>query len=99
MSPLFHTGCVYRLSDLLGTRRPDAALRFVKIDARLLERQIAEFQNPSDLGFEILDDVLVLHSKHEARQYPVPVIHQFNVFPVVVPDQLEAVREFLPLAE
>ena len=95
MSPLLETAAIDGLSDLFGARCANAAFGLVKLETALLERKIAKLEDPANLGFQIVDDCLVLNPQYEAGQDRVPVIHQFDVAPIVVADLDQTVRELL----
>src|SRR5256886_16378521 len=95
VTPLVETLAKDRLTHLLGTRRADAALGAVVVQARRLERQFAELEQAPDAAFKILDDVLVMDAQHPTRQHSIPMLHELEVSAVVAGDVLDAVSELL----
>ena len=71
----------------------------MEVEAGFLEGQAAEVQDAPHLGFQVVDHILVHYAQDEPGQHPVPVFHQPYVGAVVASHFLQAVCEFLPLAE
>src|SRR2546430_12848888 len=95
VTPLVETLAKDRLTHLLGTRRADAALGAVVVQARRLERQFAELEQAPHAPLKILDDVLVMDAQHPTRQHRIPMLHELEVSAVVAGDVLDAVSELL----
>ncbi len=97
--PVFKCAAVYWLANLFGTRRLHWSLGLMKLQARLLERQIAVVQNSSDLGFGVRYDVFVLNAQYFAGQDPIPMVHQFNIVTIISTDIGEPISKGLPTGE
>src|SRR6266853_4189007 len=93
--PLLETLAKDRLTYLLGTRGTNAACGAVVLEARRLEGQFAESEQPPDAALEIIDDVFVVNTQHPTGQHGVPVLHDLEVSAVVAGDVLDAVGELL----
>src|SRR5437773_6794341 len=63
VSPLVDALFIYGLAYLLGARRAHAALGLVELEAGRLEIESDEIEDPPHLGFEILDQFLVLDTQ------------------------------------
>src|SRR5207253_6161411 len=95
VTPLVATLRKSRLTHLLGARRADAARGAVVLEARPLEGQLAELEQPPHAPLEILDDVLVVDAQHPTREHGVPVLHELEVGAIVAGDVIDAVSELL----
>src|SRR5271166_297880 len=95
MPPLVDALPVDRPANLFGTGSMDAAFGLVKFNAGWLKVQFAELEDPPNAAFEVIENVLVLHTQHLSGQYAIPMLHQLDVGSVIAPDVLEAVGELL----
>src|SRR5205823_12021091 len=95
VTPLVETLAEDRLTHLLGARRADAARGAVVLEARRLEGQLAELEQPPHAPLEILDDVLVVIEQHQPRPHGAQVLHYLEVDSLVSRDVLEAVTELM----
>ncbi len=57
------------------------------------------FKQGSNLGFSIIDHVLVLNTMYPARQNLVPVVHKLHIVAIVISDACKIVGERLPTRE
>jgi len=71
----------------------------MEIDTGLFEREFAILEDASHLGFNISNDVLILHLQNFARKYGIPVSHEVDVPFVIAADLFEPIGKLLPLGK
>src|SRR5271154_5821636 len=69
MLPLIESVPIKRLAHLLGARRANAALGLVELQALRFEGKLAEIQQAAHIGLEILDEILMEHTKNPPGQH------------------------------
>src|SRR5260221_6556008 len=97
--PLIEPFPINRLAHLLRACRAYAALGLVELNARRLELQAAEVENPPHAAFEIIDHVLMLDSKDPSWKHRIPVPHQLEIGSVIPRDVFDAVGKLLSVGK
>src|SRR5260370_21089717 len=95
MAPLIQALAKYRLPHLLGACSFNASLGAVELEARPLEGQFREVEDPTDAALEIVHHVLMKDAQHPARQHRIPMLHECEIGAVVAGDVIYAVNELL----
>ena len=76
VAPSAHRALVQRLADLPVAGGENGRRRAMKFEAGGIPRQAEKFDQAAALGFQIPNEVLVLHFQNPQRQRLPPVIHQ-----------------------
>jgi hypothetical protein len=81
MTPLIDPVAVDWPAYLLGAGRVHLTLSVVKLNAGALKTQPAKFQDPSDVAFQVIHELLMLNPQDFARQHrvPMPVIRNYSI--------------------
>src|SRR5690606_35633965 len=92
-SPAFETGAIEWLPHLPGARRENRPRVLVEAQAGLVEWQAEMIQEPSDLPFEIVHQLLVQHTVNAAGPQAIEMRHRLYVVAEVAAELLEARAE------
>ena len=86
-------------ANLFRTRGADSPLGPIKLNTRGFKLEAAEIQYPADVTLEVLNHVLMLHAQDLPGEYGVPVLHEFNIAPIIAAYVVKTVRKLLTAGE